>query len=78
MSDEQNEGKGPAEATKALWGRLNLQHGSNNVRISDAVGAVFLGIVSVILLLALLRLHRRERKWMESLLRGGDVLARKA
>jgi len=48
------------------------------VRISDAVGAVFLGIVSVILLLALLRLHRRERKWMESLLRGGDVLARKA
>ena len=51
-----------AQKDAAKGRRGNVSYNSNSVRVSDTVGAAILGILSVILLFALLLAHRRERK----------------
>lgn len=40
----------------------NISYSSSPVRVTDTLGAICLGILSILLLLALLSAHRRERK----------------
>ena len=54
QDDENGEGKKQDVAR-------NINYNYNSVRITDTVGVIVLGILSTILLLALLCAHRRER-----------------
>ena len=53
------------DAAKGRRGNVSCK--SSSVRVSDTVGAAILGILSVILLFALLLAHRRERKTKKNL-----------
>ena len=44
--------------------RPNINYNNNPVRVSDALGVIFLGILSALLLWALLQAHKREREWL--------------
>jgi len=43
-------------------GSGNISYNSSPVRVTDTLGTICLGILSIFLLLALLSAHRRERK----------------